>query len=244
MNSAIYKDEQAPTKSRRYILNTLHLLVIAASCVMIVWITQMTLDNLNFSVDHNYLTFQFWICCLFILDIIAEWAYSKNKWHYALSHILFIIISIPYLNIISFFELQPSGETIYLLRFIPLIRAGYVLALITGSLTANKSMNLFWVYIIWVIASLYIAALMFFVEEHYINPQVDSFWTALWWAALDMTTVGSNINAMTKTGETLAIILSAEGLVLFPVFTVYITNIVMNRRNNPDADSANTAVRQ
>lgn len=227
MNSILSKTHPVP-KSGRIILDILHILVLIASCTMIIWITRMTFRNLNFLVDDKYLIFQFWVCCLFMLDIIVEWIYAPKKWYYICTHILFIIISVPYLNIIDYFDIRLSGETLYLLRFIPMIRAGYVLALVTGALSANKSMNMFWVYIIWVLASLYIAALMFFVEEHFINPQVDTFWTALWWAALDMTTVGSNINAMTVTGKTIAVILSAEGLMLFPVFTVYVTNLVVN----------------
>lgn len=236
MNAILSKDQNLP-KSGKYILNSLHILVIIASCLMIVWITRMTFRNLNFLVDDNYLTFQFWVCILFLLDIIVEWIYAPKKWGYICSHILFILVSIPYLNIVQYFDIHLPGTVFYLLRFVPMIRAGYVLALVSGALTTNKAMSMFWVYMIWVLASLYIAALMFFIEEHFINPQVDTFWTALWWAALDMTTVGSNINAMTATGKTLAIILSAEGLMLFPVFTVYITNIVMqgHKQSAPDA---------
>lgn len=240
MNAILSKDKVLP-KSGKYILNTLHILVIIASCVLIIWITRMTFRNLNFLVDSQYLNFQFWVCCLFLLDIVVEWFYAPKKWVYICSNILFIIVSIPYLNIISYFNIDLPGEALYILRFVPMIRAGYVLALVTGALSTNKSMSMFWVYMIWVVASVYIAALMFFVEEHFINPQVDTFWTALWWAALDMTTVGSNINAMTATGKTLAVILSAEGLMLFPVFTVYVTNVVMTGHREGDTGKSGSA---
>ena len=237
MNTIISKDPQIPA-SGRYLLNTLHILVIIASCVMIVWITRMTFQNLNFLVDSDYLNFQFWVCCLFILDIIVEWIYAPKKWGYICSNILFIIVSIPYLNIIAHFNLHIPDEALYLIRFIPMIRAGYVLALVTGALSTNKSMSMFWVYMIWVVASLYIAALMFFVEEHQVNPEVNTFWTALWWGALNMTTVGSSVHAVTATGKILAVVLSAEGLMLFPVFTVYVTNMVVTDSKKEDAADA------
>jgi hypothetical protein len=41
-----------------------------------------------------------------------------------------------------------------------------------------------------------------------------------------MTTAGSSIEAITTTGKVLNVILSAGGLILFPVFTVYITNAI------------------
>ena len=219
----------AISKRDKILLDTLHFLVLVASCIMIIWITRSTLTSMSFLVDTSYLNFQFWVCILFMIDIAVEWYYSQQKLRYIITNSLFIIISIPYLNIIHHFNLQLPGEVMYLIRFIPLIRAGYVFALVSGALTSNKSLSIFWVYMIWVITSLYIGALLFFVEEHSINPQVDTIWTSLWWAALDMTTVGSNINAMTATGKTIAIILSAEGLMLFPVFTVYVTNAVLKK---------------
>lgn len=219
----------AISKRGKILLDTLHFLVLVASCIMIIWITRSTLTSMSFLVDTSYLNFQFWVCILFMIDIAVEWYYSQQKLRYIITNSIFIIISIPYLNIIHHFNLQLPGEVMYLIRFIPLIRAGYVFALVSGALTSNKSLSIFWVYMIWVITSLYIGALLFFVEEHSINPQVDTIWTSLWWAALDMTTVGSNINAMTATGKTIAIILSAEGLMLFPVFTVYVTNAVLKK---------------
>ena len=219
----------AISKRGKILLDTLHFLVLVASCIMIIWITRSTLTSMSFLVDTSYLNFQFWVCILFMIDIAVEWYYSQQKLRYIITNSLFIIISIPYLNIIHHFNLQLPGEVMYLIRFIPLIRAGYVFALVSGALTSNKSLSIFWVYMIWVITSLYIGALLFFVEEHSINPQVDTIWTSLWWAALDMTTVGSNINAMTATGKTIAIILSAEGIMLFPVFTVYVTNAVLKK---------------
>ncbi len=228
MNAILAKDHPLP-KGAKILINTMHMLVIVASCILIVWITRQTLQNLSFLVDHTYLRFQFWVCILFLLDIIIEWIFAPKKLKYICGHIIFLLISIPYLNIIDHFNIHLSGETMYLLRFVPMIRAGYVLALVSGALAQNKWISMFWVYMIWVLASIYIGALMFFVEEHYINPQVDTFWTAIWWAALDMTTVGSNISAMTATGKVIAVVLSGEGLMLFPVFTVYVTNAVIKK---------------
>lgn len=235
MNTTLAPSTHPRHRGEKIFLGILHILVLAASTIMVIWISRQTLRNLSFLVDSAYLEFQFWVCMLFIFDIVVEWIYSPKKWKYICGHILFILISIPYLNIINHFQINLSGEALYLLRFVPMIRAGYVLAMVTGAISSNRALSMFWVYFIWVVCSIYIAGLMFFVEEHFINPQVDTFWTALWWAALDMTTVGSNINAMTTTGKTLAVILSGEGLILFPVFTVYITNAVLRKDSYEDA---------
>ncbi len=198
-------DTSGLTPLQRHILLVLHLLVLAASLVMVVWITRETLSGVSFLSSHGYMRFQFWVCFLFMADILVEWSLSPRKWHYFVSNIFFILISIPWLNLIEAFGVSLSPMMGYVMKFVPMIRAGYVLALISG-------------------------ALMFFVEEHFINPLVDSYWSSLWWAALNITTVGCEISPVTITGKVLAIILSAEGLTLFPVFTIYVTNSIVNNQ--------------
>lgn len=173
------------------------------------------------------MTFQLWVCLFFQIDIIVEWIVAPKKRAYIWRHIFFILVSIPYLNIIEMAGIHPSPTALYFLCFLPMIRAAFVLAMITGALTQSRAMSTFYVYLIWVIVSLFFASLMFFEGEHYINPQVDTFWTALWWACMSMSTAGCNITPVTTTGTVLEVFLSAEGMMLIPVFTVYITKAVL-----------------
>lgn len=230
MQATLYDHTLTPLK--RGFVTTIHLLVLAASVMMIVWITRETIDNVSFLSAPGYMRFQFWVCLLFLFDIAVEWLFAPHKLRYVVSNLFFILISIPWLNLIETSGLQLSPQAYYVMRFVPMIRAGYVLALISGALSANKALSMMAVYIIWVIASVYFGSLVFFVEEHYINPLVDSWWSALWWSALNITTVGCEISPMTATGKVLAIILSGEGLILFPVFTVYVTNAVIGSQKS------------
>lgn len=207
---------------------------------MIVWITKATVENISFLASPAYEQFQFWVCLLFLTDIAVEWSLSPRKWHYIAVNIFFILISIPWINLVEYFGVHLSPMGAYILRFVPMIRAGYVLAIVSGALTSNKALSMMAVYIIWVVVSVYFGALVFFVEEHYINPLVDTFWSALWWASLNITTVGCEIHPYTATGKALAIILSGEGLILFPVFTVYVTNAVVGRSSTSDSTSDST----
>ena len=75
-------------------------------------------------------------------------------------------------------------------------------------------------------ATVYFASLIFFVLEHKVNPMVTDYWSALWWAFMDVTTVGSNIYAVTPTGKILSVVLAALGMMMFPIFTVYVTSLV------------------
>lgn len=220
--------EKYLSRTGRLALLSLHLSVLAAAIILIIWITRDTIGNVSFLSSPRYMRFQFWVCVLFLFDILVDWLISPAKLRYFISNIFFIIISIPWLNIIQWMGIEMSPTVAYLMKFVPMIRAGYVVALISGALSANKALSMMAVYIIWVITSVYFGSLVFFVEEHYVNPLVTSWWDALWWTSLNLTTVGCEIEPYTATGKILSIILSGEGLILFPVFTVYVTNALAN----------------
>ena len=110
--------------------------------------------------------------------------------------------------------------------FIPLLRGGYALAIVVGWLTYNRASSLFVSYLTMLLATVYFSSLAFFVLEHRVNPLVNDYGDALWWAFMDVTTVGSNIIAQTVTGRVLSVLLAALGMMMFPIFTVYITNLI------------------
>ncbi|MCM1518279.1 MAG: potassium channel family protein [Pseudoflavonifractor sp.] len=227
-------------KSRDRILLLLRLLVLAASVALIVFISYDTFRNKSFIADRQYMTVQLWICVFFMADFFVEWILAHDKWRYFVSHFILLVVSIPYLNLIDYYDIQLSCEAEYFIRFMPLVRAAYALFIITLSLSNNKISSLFACYIVLLVTTMYFFSLVFFIEEHYVNPGVGTFWSALWWAFMDATTTGCNITPMTATGKVLAVILSAEGLTLFPVFTVYLTNAITHGQSDDasaDADS-------
>lgn len=67
------------------------------------------------------------------------------------------------------------------------------------------------------------------------NPLVTNYGDALWWAFMDVTTVGSNIVAMTPTGRALSVLLAALGMMMFPIFTVYVTSLVTKANQEKEA---------
>ena len=60
---------------------------------------------------------------------------------------------------------------------------------------------------------------------------------------MDVTTVGSNIIAVTVTGRVLSVLLAALGMMMFPIFTVYVTSLV-ERRNKEKQDYYKKAERK
>lgn len=214
------------SRPMKVILLAARLVVLAASVWMIVWITRDTIAEINLIASPRYLRFQLWVCLYFLAVSLLEFyaAGRGRRLSWMRGHWFFVLVSIPWLNLVKVAGIELSPSMAYVIRFIPMVRAGYVLALITGVLSANKAVSLMMVYAMWVAATVYFASLVFFVEEHPINPQVDTWWSALWWASLCLTTVGPPIEALTATGRVLAVVVASEGLILLPVFTVYVAN--------------------
>lgn len=218
----------------------LHISVLLASLVLILVISWDTFHNLSFVADPLYINVQYWICLFFLFDIAVEWLMSRHKGKYLLKNLLFIAVSIPYVSIIHHFNLTVAGPVQYALRFMPLLRAAYVVALVTGTFTRSKVNSMFVAYIVLLISTLYFGSMMFFIEERVVNTGVASYWDALWWAIMDMTTCGSSIEELTPTGQVLGVVLAAEGLILFPVFTVYVTALFTKPSDSSDTSSAQT----
>ena len=219
-------------KSRRIIkiYKTLHVLIIIASLLLVVDISIDTFNNVPYKVEHFFLKFQLWICIFFLCELLFEFIVAKKKFEFLCTHFFFIIISIPYLNIINYFDISLPIEAQYFIRFIPLIRGGYALSIVVNWFSKNKASSLFVSYSSMLVASIYFSSLIFLVSEQKINPMVSSYGDALWWACMTVTTIGSNIYAMTTIGKVLSVVLAALGMMMFPIFTVYITSIV--QKNN------------
>lgn len=206
--------------------NLLHIMTIIVSFFLIISISVDTFKNVAYQTQITYLKIQFWVCIFFLLEIFFEFLVAKNKLKYLYTHFIFILIAIPYLNIIDYYNLDLPTEISYFIRFIPLLRGGYALSMVVSWFCKNKASSLFISYLTMLVASIYFSSLMFLFLEQNINPMVTSFGSSLWWACMTVTTVGSNIYAVTTGGKILSVVLAALGMMMFPIFTVYITSVV------------------
>lgn len=218
------------------ILLLLHVAIMLLSAMLIGIISYDTFQNMTFFEELTFQRWQFWICLLFLFDFFVEMALAKNKWQYIRTHFLFFLVSIPYQFILWKFHIQISQEAEYLVRYIPLIRGGYAMAIVVSWFTSNRATGLFFTYMITLFSTVYFASLTFFLFEYHKNPLVHDYSDALWWAFMDVTTVGSNIVAVTTIGRILSVLLAALGMMMFPIFTVYVTNII-TRHNKEVADT-------
>jgi len=228
-------NEEVPSVEtiKKDIYNVLHVIVLILSLFLIISISIDTFNNVPFQTETSYLSNQLWICGFFLFVFFLELAFAEQKWRYLGSHFIFFLISIPYLNIIDYYDIQLSEEMKYFVRFIPLIRGGYALAIIVGRFTKSKVTGLFVSYVTMLLATVYFSSLLFFVLEHYVNPAVIQYEDALWWAFMNVTTVGANIYAVTIAGRILTVVLAALGMMMFPIFTVYVTSLFQKKIKKP-----------
>lgn len=230
------------SKLRRFVLLSVNLLVLAAAVLLILIITRDIFENVSFLVDPQYLKFQFWICVIFMFDIVIECLLGEHGWRRIIVEILFFFLCIPFVNIIDYFHIHVSGELLFILRLLPMARATYVIVQVTSTINTDKVTNLFRAYITLFVVVVYFSSLMFYVEEHPVNAGVDTYWSALWWTIMTLTTAGCYITEVTTVGKILSVVLSGGGLILFPVFTVYVANAVSgSQTSDASADSDSDA---
>lgn len=216
------------------IIGWLNVLVLLSSMAIVV---SLSYDILNFGAYNpngaRMLTIQLVVCSVFLLDFIVQVAIADRRFRFFRRNILLLLFSIPYINIVNYMHYDISIEVHYLIGLIPLLRAGFGLIIITRWLMGRNITSFLISYLAILLAVTYFSSLLFFVTERGINSEVNTYTDALWWACMDMTTVGSNVVAVTPIGKVLSVLLAASGMMMLPIFTVYITTIVTKDRNTP-----------
>lgn len=203
-------------------LTTLTLL----SAGLIAFIAYDTFNNVPYNRHSVYLHFQLFVCCVFILEYFIAGAVAPRPWLKLAKTIPFLLVSIPYLNIIAWAGINVDPMVAYYLRYVPLIRSVYVMAVLVGLVSKNPAISMFWSYLSIIILMVFFASVIFYDREGAVNPRVDNYGSALWWCALEATTVGMSFDPMTRVGKIIAAVLSATGMMMFPLFTVYLTAMV------------------
>ena len=119
-------------RERHLISTCLYIIVLLLSLGLIVYISIDTFEGVNFLENSSYMRFQFWVCVVFIIDFFVELWMAPNKGRYFRRRWLFLLLSIPYLNILQLFHVQFTSQELYFVRFIPLARGALALAIVIG----------------------------------------------------------------------------------------------------------------
>lgn len=207
-------------------LDAMRLMVFVLSALLIVFISVDTFTHRDFLQNALYMKFQFWVCVFFIVDFFVELIFAPAKGEYLRHRWWFLLLSVPYLNLIIHWQIPVTSAELYWVRFIPLGRATMAMAIVVGYISKNRVSSLLASYILVLLAFIYFGSIIFYNAEIGHNPDVRTYWNALWWAGMDATTIGCSIQPVTVVGKVVSAVLACMGVLMFPLFTVYITSLV------------------
>lgn len=231
---------KAYARDRELILHIADAVIILLSAGLIAYISVDTFTGVKFLEDHHYMVFQFWVCMVFIAIYFVELWLSNNRKEYMRRRWLYLIVSVPWLNIINYWHIGIPTDLIYFLRFIPLARGALAVTIVVGYLSRNRVTSMFASYMVILLSVIYFGSLIFLERESGVNPQVADYGSALWWACMNATTAGSSINPVTAAGRVTGCVLAVMGTIMFPLFTVYATDTVRryyaNRKQRRETD--------
>ena len=216
----------------------LHLSAFMLSLLLVISISIDTFRGIPFYDDINYLDLQFWICLLLMVLFFLEVYNAENSWRYFGRHFLFLLLIVPYLTLFDWWGVELPGQTEFLFRFIPLVRGYIAFTMIAYGLLRDLASGLLITYIVVLFSFIYYCSLIFYVLESNVNPMLHSFWDSLWYSCMTATTAGCNISAMTTVGKIISVLLALAGMMLLPVFTVYLTDLIRTGRVNRDVDAS------
>ena len=165
-------------------------------------------DRLRFS--PLFLGVQFIVCLIFLCDFFVRWAAAERKGRFFFRNLPFLLLSVPYLNLMLWSGAEPSRSVGMLIGLIPLLRAFLAMVIIVRWLVSeNRMRRLFFAYIFTVVVFTYISGLVFYDYEVLVNPKLHGF-------------VGAEIFPVTAVGKVFCVLLPSLGMMFFPIFTTYV----------------------
>jgi voltage-gated potassium channel len=165
------------------------------------------------------------VCMIFVTDFLVQMISSQSPRRYFRHNLIILLVSIPYLNILHWIGAVPERGIAIVVAALPLLRSFVAMGVVVKWFIRGGVKRLFVAYVFTVVCFTYLAALMFYDYEVGVNDRLNGFGNALWWAWMNVTTVGAAIFPVTAIGKVLAVLLPALGMMFFPIFTIYVTNI-------------------
>lgn len=199
-------------------------LSVLAAVAIIVSLTIDVLFDGTYEMNNSYLAVQLSACTVFLMDFFVRQSAAVDKRRFWAANWLVLLVSIPYLNFMHWFGVELGKDMYLFLKSIPLVRGFWAVWLVVLWLGGRNASGLLWAYILTVAGFTYFSALMFFAYELGVNPKVDTFGNSIWWAWMSVSTVGAAVFPVTTIGKILAVALPCLGMMMFPVFTIYITS--------------------
>lgn len=207
----------------------LHLLSFLAGIVILAAVTVEILTGDRTRFPEWYLITQFVACVIFLTDFFVRCGSCRTQRHFLLRSLPYLLLSIPYLSLLEWSGVHLPRPWTMALGTVPLWRTFLALYIIIQTLIRSRAKMLAVAYVLTVILFTYISGLIFYDFESGVNPHLHGLGNAIWWAWMGVTTVGAAIFPVTVVGKIFAVLLPILGMMMFPIFTVYVTEIFTRR---------------
>ncbi len=184
-------------------------------------------DHIAFSPD--YMILQLVVCGIFLFDWLVRWSAAEHRGRYFFTHLPFLLLAIPWLNLFDWADVRLDRPEAMAVATMPLLRSYLALYVVVRWMVEGRAKRLLWAYIITVVVFTYLSALLFYDYEVGVNTRLQGFGNALWWAWMNVTTVGAAIFPVTTVGKIICVLLPIVGMAMFPIFTVYVTSLYAER---------------
>ena len=136
-------------------------LVLLGSLAIIIVASIELLDGNNALSEAFILKFHLWVCGLFLADFFVRWYTDGWTGRFFNHNLFFLLVSIPYLNIVYGLSTTISHSTWLILRLIPLARGIYGVSLIVSWMTRSRITNLFATYLTILFPTIYFCSIIF-----------------------------------------------------------------------------------
>lgn len=210
----------------QHLAHTLDGVAIIASVLLLVSLSLDIVTRKTYILSSGVEELQLVICMVFVMDFVVQTMVAREPKRFFTRNILLLLVSIPYLNMLHWGGAELPKGLYILLKCLPLVRGGVGIYQLVRLVAPSRVSAILWSYISMIVLLTYLSSLIFYAYEEGVNRSIVDFGSALWWAGLNVTTVGAPMFAVTAVGKALTVMLPGLGMVLFPLLTVYVTHIV------------------
>ncbi len=210
----------------------LNILAVVAGVVLVAALSWEIVEGDHIHFSRGYLAVQFVVCLIFLAEFGGGMAAARHRGGYLWRNLPFLLLAVPWLNIFDWCGVHLTHDWGLIVGLIPLLRAFMAMILVVRWLVADSRVTrLLIAYVFTVVVFTYLSALVFYDYEVLVNPKLEGFGNALWWAWMNVTTVGAAIFPVTAVGKVVCVLLPSLGMMFFPIFTTYVLQQYTHGRN-------------
>lgn len=192
----------------------------------ILWLVLIIIDFI-YGLSPSLQTLSLVIWGIFIIDFLIELEISPRKKDYLKSNWLVALsLFLPALRVLTLFS---GFRLIRFANFVRSLNLARILSSFNRSLRTVRQVmrqrGLKYVLLLTALITLLGAAGMYNFER----PKLTSYWDALWWTAMIMTTIGSDYWPKTPEGRVLAFLLSVYAFSIFGYITAALASFLIGK---------------